>query len=144
MSSLTKTLDLYLVKKAPALPKGIKELVVKLAPWLTIAIVVFTIPAILSLFGFGAMMYGTTYGSYVMAKTGFNYSLPILFILAIWVLKLLAIPGLMKRSVKGWNYLYYAVLVEAANSVVNFQLLSLVVSTTISLYILFQIRSYYK
>src|SRR5258706_11606849 len=140
MSSLTKTLELYLVKKAPALPKNLKELLVKLAPWLTILVVVFTIPALLSMFGFGAMMYGTTYGGYVMAKTGFAYSMPFVFLIAIWVLKALSIPGLMKRTMAGWNYVYYAVLVEAVYALVNFHLFSLIIGTTLSLYILFQLR----
>ena len=36
MKQLNKTLEMYLVKRAPALPKNIKEILVKFAPWLAI------------------------------------------------------------------------------------------------------------
>ena len=36
MDGLMKTLDLYLVKKAPALPKNVKDILVSVAPWLEV------------------------------------------------------------------------------------------------------------
>lgn len=144
MDGLVKTFDLYLVKKAPALPKNIKEVIVALAPWLEIIGVVLTIPALFAVLGFNAMMYGTPYGGYVAAKTGYNFSLATIFLLAGMVLMLLAIPGLFKRSKSGWNYVFYSVLVNAVYSLISMQLFGLIVGSLISLYLLFQVRSYYK
>lgn len=144
MDGLIQTLDLYLVKKAPALPKSFKELIVKFAPWLEIIGAVFTLPAIFSILGFNAMMYGTPYGGYVAARTGFNFSLAMFFLLASFALMLLAIPGLFKRSKMGWNYVFYAVLLNAVYSLLNMNLFNLIIGSLISLYLLFQVRSYYK
>ncbi len=144
MDGLMKTFDLYLVKKAPVLPKNIKEVLVNFAPWLEIIGVIMTLPGIMALWGFNAMMYGTSYGGYVAARSGFNFTLPVIFLIANFVLMLLSIPGLFKRSKMGWNYVYYSVLVGAIYSLITMQLFGLIVGTTISLYLLFQVKSYYK
>ena len=144
MDGLMKTLELYFVKKAPALPKSIKEIIVSLAPWLEIIGAIMTIPPIFAILGFNAMMFGTPYGGYLAARSGFNFSLGMVFLLAGFVLMLLAIPGLFKRSKIGWNYVYYSVLVNAVYSLINMQLFGLIVGTLISFYLLFQVKSYYK
>lgn len=144
MNQLNKTLELYLVKKAPALPKNIKEILVKIAPWLSIIGVVLSIPAVLAIFGFSAMMSGLPYGAYGMMRAGGGFSLAAVFLVATAVLEALAIPGLMKRKLAGWNFLYYAVWVGAISTLLSYDIVGLVVSTLISLYLLFQVKSYYK
>lgn len=142
MKQLNKTLEVYLVKKAPALPKNIKEILVKFAPWLAIIGVVLSIPALLTLFGLGAMMYSLPYGAYGVGRGGF--SLAALFLVATAVLEALAVPGLMKRKMAGWNFLYYGVWLSAVYSLLSYDLIGLVVGLVISLYLLFQVKSYYK
>ncbi|KKT48720.1 MAG: hypothetical protein UW41_C0020G0009 [Candidatus Collierbacteria bacterium GW2011_GWC2_44_18] len=144
MDGLMKTLDLYLVKKAPALPKNVKDILVSVAPWLEVIGAIFTLPAIFALFGFNAMMYGTPYGGYAVARAGYGFSIASFFLFAGLVLMLLAIPGLFKRSKMGWNYVFYSVLVNAVYSLISFQLFGLIIGTLISLYLLFQVKSYYK
>lgn len=145
MNQLNKTLELYLVKKAPALPKNIKEILVKLAPWLTIIGVVLSIPAILAFFGLSAMMSGLPYGAYGMMRAGGGFSLlAALFLVATAVLEALAIPGLMKQKMAGWNFLYWGVLVNAVYSLLSYDIIGMLVSVLISLYLLFQVKSYYK
>ena len=54
---LEVTLNEYLVDKAPfQLPKNVKEIIVKFAPYLSILGVVMGIPAILALLGAGAFL----------------------------------------------------------------------------------------
>ncbi len=144
MKQLTATLEMYFAKKAPALPKNIKGIIVSLAPWLEILGVVFSLPALFSMFGFNAMMYGTPYGGYVSANAGYNFSLASIFMVASLVLMVLAIPGLFKRSKMGWNYVYYAVLLNAVYSLISMQLFGFIIGSIISFYLLFQVRSYYK
>ncbi len=144
MNQLNKTLELYLVKKAPALPKNIKEILVKLAPWGAIIGVVLSIPAILAFFGLSAMMSGLPYGAYGMMRAGGGFSLAALFLVATAVLEALAIPGLMKRKMAGWNFLYWGVLVNAGYSLLSYDIVGLIVSALISLYLLFQVKGYYK
>lgn len=144
MTQLNKTLELYLVKKAPALPKGIKETLVKLAPWLAIIGVVVSIPGILVLFGLSSMMSGLPYSGYTMMGYGGGFSISVLFVIATMILEILAVPGLMKRKLAGWNFLYWAVWVSAVYSLLSYQIVGMVIGTLISLYLLFQVKSYYK
>ena len=59
LSSLEKILQEYLVDKAPfQIPKNIKEVLVKIAPWLIIIMLVFAIPSIFAMIGFSSMMGG--------------------------------------------------------------------------------------
>lgn len=144
MEQLNKTLELYLVKKAPALPKNIKELLVKFAPWISILLVVLGLPAVLSLFGLGAMMSSIPFAGYGMMRASGGYSLAVLFLAGTLVLQALAVPGLMKMKVAGWNYLYYGVLVNAIYSLLIGDISGLIIGSLVSLYLLFQVKSYYK
>ena len=65
---LDKVLSEYLVKKAPALPQEIKDLLVKLAPFFAILVVVLGLPAILTVFGLGALF--TPFAWVAGAQTG--------------------------------------------------------------------------
>jgi hypothetical protein len=46
LGGLEETLDLYFRQKAPAMPPNVKELLVKAAPWITLFILVITLPAV--------------------------------------------------------------------------------------------------
>jgi hypothetical protein len=144
MEQLNKTLEMYLVKKAPALPKNIKEILVKFAPWISVVMVIVGLPAVLALFGLGAMMYSIPYTAYGMYRAGGGFSFAVLFLVGTLALQALSVPGLMKRKMMGWNFLYWGVWLNAIYSLLNYQIMSLVVGTLISLYLLFQVKSYYK
>lgn len=141
-SQLEKTLDLYLVKKAPAIPEGGKEFIVKFVPWITIMFVIQTIPAVLALLGIGTIVAPVTFLGGLSG--GVAYILNLVFLLASLVLEAMAIPGLFKRQRKGWDRIYYSILVGALYSLFTMNLYGLVVGMLISLYILFQVKSYYK
>jgi hypothetical protein len=138
--------DLFLKKIGFQLPANAKEIIVKVAPWLTIIGIVVSLPAILALFGMGAFVAG------MMSAYGINYGgryyLGIAVLAAQLVLMAMAVPGLMKREMKGWRFIYYSALVSAAYGIVS--TLSLggiiwsLVSTLIGLYFIFQVKSYYK
>ncbi len=137
-------LELYLVKKAPALPKNVKEILVKFSPWIALLMVVISLPAILALLGLGAALYSVPYGAYGMMQAGGGFSIAILFLIATMALQALAVPGLMKRKMAGWNFLYYGVWVNAIYSILNGQIIGMIIGTLIGLYFLFQVKSYYK
>ena len=133
-------LDYYLVKKAPfQLPDNLKEWLVQYGPWITIVLLVLTLPALLVILGIGAVLVpfaGPGYG------TGFG-------VLAIGVLvstamTVMALPGLFARKMSGWTLLLYARLVSIAASLLSGAIVSAVVGGLISLYILFQVRPLYK
>ncbi len=147
LGKLEDTFNEWFVTKAPfQLPKGLKEFIVAVAPWVTLVVMVLTLPLVLFALGLGAIVapfaflggpaYGVTYG--------FNYTLSMIVLAVVVVLELLALPGLFKRSIKAWRLVYWAMLVSFISSLVSFNIISGIISAVIGLYFLFQVREYYK
>lgn len=143
LGQLEKVLDEYLVKKAPALPANVKDILVKFAPYLAILGVIVAIPAVLTLFGLSAFLSAIPLTAAAMAKTGFSYYLAVIFLLITVVLEALAIPGLLAKTKKGWNLLYYSTLINAVYSLLSVNIGGLLLGTVLGLYLLFQVKSYY-
>ena len=156
LKNLEGTLEEYLVKKAPfQLPKNVKEIIVKFAPYLAILGVVMGISGVLETIfvplGFvGGMMAGRPF-----LEVGLIIN--VLFLGVMVLLEALAIPGLFSRSIKGWTFLYWSVLVGVIFNFVslifvtfnNFGFFDLagmgaIVMKVVSLYFLFQVKEYYK
>lgn len=134
----------FFVESLPALPNGVKEFLVSFGPWVVLVLAVLAIPSILAVFGWGAMM--APYGSMMGARWGYGYSLSwswlislVSFGLTVW-----ALPGLFKRQMFAWRLMLYSTIVSAVGMLLSMQLLSLIIGTGLSLYILYQIKSYYK
>ena len=143
LGQLEDTLEVYLVDKAPfQLPANIKELIVKFAPWISLIMLIITLPAILLAFGLGALVAPFAFLGGVQA--GVSFGVGMIFGLVMLVLEALAIPGLFGRKKSAWNLLFYASLLGAIQNVLSFNLGGLVIGTLISLYFLFQVKSYYK
>ena len=144
LNKLEIMLDLYLVKKAPALPKGAKDFIVKFSPWIIIVLAIFAVPAVFTLFGLTTMMSANPYGAAFAASLGPTYYLRIILLVVVIALELIALPGLFAIKKSGWNLVFYASLVSALSSLIDMNLGSFIIGTLISLYLLFQVRSYYK
>jgi hypothetical protein len=144
---LEVTLGEYLGKKAPQLPKNWKDVIVKFAPYLAIIGVVLGIPGLLALFGIGTFVIPLgTLGGVISGRPflGVGYLLNVIFFGVILVLEALAIPGLFSRSKKAWNLLYWSALVGAVQNIISFNVGGLIIGTLLSLYVLFQVKEYYK
>ena len=130
----------YFGQKAPQLPPKAKEVIVKIAPWLVIIGIVLSLPAILALFGWGAM-----WGSWLMwgGVVGGTYYLSLILTIVVIVLEIIALPGLFHRTRKGWLFAFYAVLVGTVQNLVMMNLGALIVGLLVGFYLLFQVRSYY-
>jgi len=143
LNQFEKICQQYLVDKAPfAIPENIKELIVKYGPYLTILIIILAAPSLLALLGIGAVFMPFSYLRGV--NYGFSYSLSMIVLAAGLILNLVALPGLFQRRLSAWRLMYYSVLVSALHSLISFNLGNLIISSLISLYVLFQIKSYYK
>lgn len=130
------------VKKIPALPNNLRELLVQFAPWIIILSIAVGIPSILRVVSFL-----TTYrsGNYFYAQViGPNYTLMVIFLVANLILKSLSVKGLFAKSIEGWNYIFYSVLLYAVYSLLTFYIVGGIIVTAISLYLVFQIKEYYK
>jgi hypothetical protein len=147
VGQLEDTLELYLVKKAPfSLPGNIKELIVNVAPWLTLVFLILSVPAILLAFGLGALVAPFTVflGPGYAVSYGVSYLISMAALAVAVVLQALAVPGLFRRERKAWTFLFYASLVGVFSSVVGGNVIGGLVGGLIGLYFLFQIREYYK
>lgn len=133
---------MYLVDKAPPLPKEWKETLVKVAPWLVLVFSILSLPALLAIFGLGAFMMPFSYLGGI--RYGFNFFIDYLTSAVSIILGFIAIPGLFQRSRKAWYLLYYATLVGAVGNLLTLSLAGLVIGSLLSLYILFQVKEYYK
>ncbi len=140
LAKLDKSLELYLVKKAPVLPKNAKEVLVKIAPWLALIFGLLAIPALLAVFGLGAV--ATPFLLLAGQRT-------IIFWVG-WVLsvgqvtlELLAVKPLFAKQRKGWELMFYSSLLGVVYSLASFSLFGLVM-TVVTFYLLYQIKASYK
>jgi len=142
MDQLDSVLNEYLVKKVPALPAAAKDFIVKFGPWISLVVGIMLLPLILAAFGLGAL-----FGPVAMmggVRFGATYMLSMLVAAGQMVLQFAAIPGLMKRQMGGWKLAFYGALVGAVYSIVSFNIIGLIIGTGLTLYVLYQIKSYYK
>lgn len=130
------TLEYYFGQKAPQLPAGFKEWLVKFGPWIELILLILAAPMILGLLGLNVGFRG--YYSYAS-----GWGLYSILVAAQLVLQIIALPGLFKRQMAGWNFAFYAMTVGVVASLVMGSIGSAIISAVIGLYFLFQIRSYY-
>ncbi|MBO0929843.1 chromate transporter [Fibrella aquatilis] len=121
--------------KAPfQLPEEAKDLIVKIMPYIAVVLLPLSILAIL--FGGGLALL-----SFFTLHLGASLAL-IIMIIAI-VVGLMAIPGLFSRSRDGWSKTYLSQLIWIVSMLVEFHILSAVISFLLGMYLLFQIRDRY-
>jgi len=149
MDAQTKALakpleDLY--AKAPALPNNVREVLVKIAPWLSLIFGVLTVltgVAALGLFTalspFAAMYGGVGYSAFTIVYA--------VVVLIEGVVMVLAFSPLKARKVRGWNLLFWSEILALVSSLVTLSVgnvIGALIGAAIAFYILFQMRSYYK
>ncbi|MFC0183514.1 hypothetical protein SAMN04515674_11668 [Pseudarcicella hirudinis] len=132
---LEKELEPIFLKQLPAFPDNVKDLFVKIAPFLAIIWVIFGVAgvgltAILSPFAWfsGSLLYG----------------IGMLFLLVMVVLDGLAIPGLLNKTKAGWTWIYYAQFASVVFSLLMGNWIGGIIRAFIGFWILFQIREKYS
>lgn len=163
--TFTAFLDFYLVKKAPSLPDGVKDFLVKAIPWfygISLAISVinffrFYTPDLSSVRSDGFNIVNSLFS--VDPFFGFFSVLSALLSLSASVITIMALPGLIKRAESAWKLVYYTTFLSALAAI--FQLPSLILFTGYFIflpfsivwigvgflfpnYFLFQLRKHYK
>lgn len=148
LTGLEGFFDTYLRVKAPfQLPAGAKEFIVKYGPWITLVVIIIAAITIIPLTLLALGITAATLPFAVVAGYGHNTMMGFVqigFGIATLVLEAIAIPGLLKRKLSAWKLVYYASLLSALGSLLSLSILSLVIGLLVSMYILFQIREYYK
>lgn len=135
--SLEKAYD-----KFPPLPVNFKELIVAVAPWLTLVFGVLGLFGSLAAFGVSGLIspliilgggVGTAGGMILASVFGLISS----------VFLVVSFPGLLNRKLSGWNFVFWAEVVSVLSSVILFSLGGILVAL-IGFYFLFQVKEYYK
>jgi hypothetical protein len=133
-------LDYYLVQKAPfQIPDAGREWIVKYGPWITLVLLIISLPAVLFILGVG-----TAFMPFAGIEYGTGFGIAALFLLVQLGLTAASLPGLFARKMSGWNLLFYGRIVGAVGSLLVGAIVGALVGLLISLYILFQIRPLYK
>ena len=145
LNELTKTLDKYYVK-FPALPKGLNDFIVSVAPWLALIFGILAVLAGVSAFGATSVMSPFAavagVGRYALAAI-----ISTVVLLVQGVIELLAFSPLKARKVKGWNLMFYSLILSFVSSIITLNVssvLSSLIGALIGYYFLYQIKSYYK
>jgi branched-subunit amino acid transport protein len=142
MNDLDKTLQTYLLDKAPKMPADIQKLIVQYGPYLVLIGTVMGAVSLLNAFGtLGVATPFMMMGGY---KAGMLYQLSLLFFGASVVLSALSLPGLFKKTKQGWQYAWYNGLLTAVMSIVTLNIFGLIIGSGIGFYILYQIKHHYK
>lgn len=142
LEQLDNTLEPYFKDKAPQLPTNIKEILVALAPWLTILSIIFSLPIILGALGLGAVLAPLSFLTGGNMVSGFAFWA--IFLIILIVLQILSVPGLMNRTKAGWKYSFYANIASAVYALMRMDIISMIIGTLIGLYFLYQVKEYYK
>ena len=133
-------LDYYLVKKAPfQIPDAGREWIVKFGPWITVVLLILTLPILLFALGLGTILIPFAGLGHA---TGFGFLT--LVILAEIGLMIAALPGLFARKMSGWTLLFYSQLISIVYSLLSGSIVGGLLMGLISLYILFQVRPLYR
>lgn len=133
-------LDYYLVQQAPfQIPDGAREMIVKLGPWITLVLMILTLPIVLFALGLGAIF--VPFGGIAYAS---GFGLLTIFVIVEIGLMIAALPGLFARKMAGWRLLFYSQLVSIVYNVLSGNIVGGLLFGLIALYILFQVRTLYQ
>jgi hypothetical protein len=141
VAPIERNLELYLHKKAPALPVKWQQVLVKYLPWITLIFLILSLPPLLILFGIGAVFMPFSFVGGV--GSGALYTLSLVALAATVVLEAMAVPGLFNRKMSGWKLLYYSALLNGVFSILSVNIMGLLLGTALSLYLLYQIKHHY-
>lgn len=146
LGQLEEMLEDYLGKKAPQLPKNVREIIVNLAPWLTLIGLIITLPLVLVAFGLSALVapFAFLAGPAAAVSYGVSYTVSMIILAVALILEAMAIPGLFARTLGGWRLVYYSVLVSLVSNLFTFNVVGGIIGALISFYFLFQIKEHYK
>jgi hypothetical protein len=124
-------------KQAPKLPASATDILVKIAPWLSLIFGILGVVVGLGALGLSPVaLIGGINASFMVLATG-------VVSIVSSVLMLMAYPKLVKRQYKGWELLFWSEAISTVSAVLSLSIGS-VLGVLIGFYLLFQIKSYYK
>lgn len=142
VDSSIKTMETWF-SKLPTLPANVREVLVKIAPWVALIFGILGIVASIAATGVLAVLSPMVAlgGGLGVAAGGVIGGL---LALVGSVLMVMAYPGLRDHKMAGWRWSFWSETVSVVASLIALNLVGAVVGGLIGYYILFQIKSYYK
>ncbi len=149
-SDLISMLEPYFTKQAPfQIPKKWRENLVNWIPWINLVIGILLLPAVLVVIGLGTIV--GVVAPAVGVSTGLFYWFGIILAAATIALLFVTFPGLRARKLAAWKLVFWADIIYFFYGIVSAvstgDLMGIVtqfIGTAVGLYVLFQIKSYYK
>lgn len=141
-AGLESQIETLITKNLPKLPQNIVDILVKFAPWMAILSVIFGLQGVYAIFmvnRWADQLYAMT-----GVRNSFIVQLGGIFLLAQVVLSALSIQGLFAKKLSAWRLMYFATWLGIVENLINFNLVSLIISAAISFYILFQVKKEYR
>lgn len=128
--------------KLPPLPPRAREVLVQIAPWISLIFGILGILGSLAAFGFSAVL------SPFVAMGGGMHQAGAFLIAAVVglvgsVLLLASFPGLNKRRLQGWKLLFWSEIAGLVGAILNISPIGVVLSL-VWIYVIFQMKAYYK
>lgn len=128
--------------KLPALPKGGRDAIVQITPW--IALIFGILGVLVGLAGLGVLTFLSPFAMMGGGFAGVSTSLiGALLGLVASALLLASFPGTKTHKMQGWTMLFWSEVVSLVATIVAISI-SGVIFSLIAFYLLFQIKSYYK
>lgn len=135
-------LETYFIDKAPfQIPVHTKEAIVKYVPWINLVFMFILLPVILAVLGLGVLFTPVSFLGGLGG--GITYIITLVFTVGILLLRALALPGLFNRKRSGWVFSYYGDLINIVLNILSFSIIGLLFDV-VFLFVLFQVRNYYK
>ncbi len=131
-------------KKAPNLSEKIRKFIVQYIPYYALIVGILGVIGAVSTLGILSVASPFAMNDSNNSSTFGMGTIATLLWLASSVLLIMAYPDLKDRKYKGWNFYFWSDIIHFVGSLVAGQLLSPLISVLIGLYILFQIKSFYK
>jgi hypothetical protein len=144
INQLEAFLDEYMIKKAPfALPKGLKEFIATVSPYLIIIFAIMALPLIFAALGISAVL--TPFAMMGGYGWGFGAIITLVATIVTLIMEVMAVPGLFKRTKAAWRLLFYASIVSLVGSILSISgIIGGIIGAIIGWYILFQVKELYK
>lgn len=136
-------LDDLLGSKAPfQIPGRLKGLAVRFGPFLVLGLMILTLPGQLMSLG---MRVAVLPFAFISGEADtFHLALDLTGNIGLMILMVMALPGLQERRAPGWYYLAAATALNSTAGLAAGNLVGPVVGGLVELYVLVQLRRYYR
>ncbi len=144
LTQLDELLNSYFGDKAPTLPSNIKEGVVQYAPWIVLISFALLVPSLIGLIKMQSYLSGLYAEDFYGVRYGYEFLVSFFLSVTTAVFMLLSLKGLFAKNMSGWKFIFYLAIANSIGSILMMDLVSLVISSGVTFYLLYQVKSYYK